>query len=64
MSLYNLVVEDRACPQVAAVKKEFLDYCVEEGNKKKVGSRQSDEPTAIEGSVACCNHAIFGWRGV
>ena len=32
--LYDLVVEDRACPQVAPVEMEFLDYCVEEGNKK------------------------------
>jgi hypothetical protein len=30
---YDLVVEDRACPQAAAVEKEFLDYCVKEGNK-------------------------------
>jgi hypothetical protein len=38
-----LVAEDRACPQATAVEKEFLDYCVKEGNKKKVGGRQSDE---------------------
>lgn len=50
--LYDLVVEDRACPQAAAVEKEFLDYCVKEGNKKKVGGRQSDEPTAVEGSAS------------
>jgi hypothetical protein len=47
-----LVVEERACPQAAAVEKEFLDYCVKEGNKKKVGGRQSDEPTAVEGSAS------------
>ncbi len=50
--LYNLVVEDRACPQAAAVEKEVLDYCVKEGNKKKVGGRQSDEPTAVKGSAS------------
>jgi hypothetical protein len=50
--LYDLVVEDRACPQAAAVEKEFLDYCVKEGNKSKVGGRQSDEPTAVEGSAS------------
>ncbi len=37
--LYNLLAEDRACPQAAAVEKEFLDYCVKECNKKKVGGR-------------------------
>jgi len=63
--LYDLVVEDRACPQAAAVEKEFLDYCVKDGNKKKVGGRRSDEPTAVEGYLpACCNHAIFGRRGI
>ncbi len=50
--LYNLVAEDRACPQATAVEKEFLDYCVKEGNKKKVGGRQSDERTAVEGSAS------------
>ena len=63
--LYDLVVEDRACPQAAAVEKEFLDYCVKDGNKKKVGGRRSDEPTAVEGYLpACCNHAIFGRHGI
>jgi hypothetical protein len=50
--LYNLVEEDRAFPQAAAVEKEFLDYCVEEGNNKKAGGRQNDESTAIEGSAS------------
>jgi hypothetical protein len=50
--LYNLVVEDRACPQAAAVEKEFLDYGVKDGNKKKVGGRSSDELTAVEGSAS------------
>ena len=50
--LYDLVVEDRACPQAAAVEKEFLDYCIKEGNKKKVGGRRSDEPTVVEGSAS------------
>jgi hypothetical protein len=50
--LYDLVVEDRACPQAAAVEKEFLDYCVKDGNKKKVGGRRSDEPNAVEGSAS------------
>ena len=51
--LYDLVVEDRACPQAAAVETEFLHYCTKEGNKKKVlGGRQSDKPTAVEGSAS------------
>ncbi|KAI2494678.1 hypothetical protein MHU86_19857 [Fragilaria crotonensis] len=50
--LYDLVVEDRACPQAAAVEKEFLNYCIKEGNRKKVGGRISDEPTAVEGSAS------------
>jgi hypothetical protein len=50
--LYDLVVEDRACPQAAAVEKEFIDYCANEGNKKKVVGRQIDEPTAVEGSAS------------
>ena len=50
--LYDLVVEDRACPQAAAVEKEFLNYCIKEGNRKKVGGRRSDEPTAVEGSAS------------
>ena len=50
--LYDLVEEDRAFPQAAAVEKEFLDYCVEEGNNKKAGGRQNDESTAIEGSAS------------
>ena len=50
--LYDLVVKDRACPQAAAIEKEFLDYCVEEGNIMNGGGRQSDEPTAIEGSAS------------
>ena len=50
--LYDLVVEDRACPQAAAVEKEFLDYCIKEGNKKKVGGRRSDEPIAVVGSAS------------
>ncbi len=33
--LNDLVVEDRACPQAAAVEKEFLDYGVKEGNKRR-----------------------------
>ena len=36
----------------AAVEKEFLDYCAEEGNNKKGGGRRSDESTAIEGSAS------------
>ena len=51
-ALNDLVVEDRACPQAAAVEKEFLNYCIKEGNRKKVGGRQSDEPTAVEGSAS------------
>ena len=50
--LYDLVKEDRAFPQAAAVEKEFLDYCVEEGNNKKSGGRRNDESTAIEGSAS------------
>ena len=51
--LYDLVKEDRAFPQAAAVKKEFLDYCIEEGNNnKKSGGRQNDESTAIEGTTS------------
>ena len=57
--LYNLVVEDRACPQAATVEKEFIDYCVNDGNKKKVGGRQSDEPTAVEGSASMLQPRFF-----
>ena len=35
--LYNLVEEDRAFLQAAAVEKEFLDYCITEGSKKRRG---------------------------
>ena len=37
--LYDLVVEDRACLQAAAVEKEFLDYCVKERGQQKEGRR-------------------------
>ena len=57
--LYDLVVEDRACSQAATVEKEFLDYCVKDGNKKKVGGRHSDEPTAVEGSASMLQPRFF-----
>ncbi len=34
------------------MEKEFLDHCIKECNKKKVGGRSSDEPAAIEGSAS------------
>ena len=49
--LYALVKEDRKSPQAPAMEKEFLDYCVREGNDAMAG-RQNNEPTAIEGSVS------------
>ena len=48
--LYALVKEDRKSPQAPAMEKEFLDYCVREGNNTKAGGRRNGEPTAIEGS--------------
>ena len=62
--LYDLVEEDRAFLQVAAVEKEFLDYCVEEGNDKKAGGRQMMNQLPLRGQPACCSHAIFGRRGI
>jgi hypothetical protein len=50
--LYALVEEDRKSPQAPAMEKEFLDYCVREGNNTKAGGRRNDEPTAIEGSAS------------
>ena len=50
--LYALVKEDRKSPQAPAMEKEFLDYCVREGNHMKAGGRQNDEPSAIEGSAS------------
>jgi hypothetical protein len=50
--LYAFVKEDRKSAQAPAMEKEFLDYCVREGNNKKAGGRQNDEPTAIEGSAS------------
>ena len=50
--LYALVAEDRKSPQAPAMEKEFLDYCVREGNNTKAGGRRNDEPTATEGSAS------------
>ena len=50
--LYALVKEDRKSPQAPAMEKEFLDYCIREGNDTKAGGRRNDEPTAIEGSAS------------
>jgi hypothetical protein len=58
--LYDLVVEDRACPQADAVEKEFLEYCVKEWNKKKVGGIQSDEPNAVDGSASMLQPRYIG----
>ena len=40
------------------MEKEFLDHCIEEGNKKG-GGRRSDEPTAIEGSASILQPRFF-----
>ena len=50
--LYALVKEDRKSPQAPAMEKEFLDYCVREGNDTQAAGRRNDEPTAIEGSAS------------
>ena len=50
--LYALVKEDRKSPQAPAMEKEFLDYCVREGNDMKAGGRRNDEQTAIKGSAS------------
>ena len=55
--LYNLVKEERICPQAAAMEKEFLDHCIEEANKEG-GGRRSDEPTVIEGALHCTVHPL------
>ena len=57
--LYDLVVEDRACPQASAVEKEVLDYCIKEGDNKKGGGRRRDEPTAVEGSASMLQPRYF-----
>jgi hypothetical protein len=37
--LYALVEEDKKSPQAPAMEKEFLDYCVREGDNKKAARR-------------------------
>ena len=61
--MYDLVVQYRACPQAAAMEREFLDHCIEEGNKKQEG-RRSDEGTAIEGSASILQPRFLGGRGI
>jgi hypothetical protein len=62
--LYDLVVEDRACPQADAVEKEFLDYCIKEYNKRRQDAEEVMNRLPLKGQPACCNHAIFGRRWI